>query len=263
MRLILNKHEGNDMCIQRSKTVAIFTVLAGATIAHASSRTTPWLYDTRTMTAGEVEYEQWVTWKTNKRSDANYDEFRFRHEIEWGVTDEIQMAVYFADWRHKETSTDSRTYFHDVAVEGIFQLQAPTPDQLGAALYGEIKYGDDFLELEGKLLLETENDQFTFLYNLTLEAEWEGENLDEDKGVLANAIALTYQPEPSLTIGVQAIWEIEFPEWQEQGDDVVSIGPSFSWQNDGWWLSVSPLFQVTNVASEPDLQVRLLFGIDF
>ena len=79
----------------------------------------------------------------------------------------------------------------------------------------------------------------------------------------ANAFAITYQQTPSLTFGVQALWAIEFPDWHEQGDDVVSIGPSVSYQSQGWWLAVSPLFQVTNVDSEPDLQIRLLFGIDF
>ena len=113
------------------KTVALLTVLLTTTFGIASSRSTPWLYDTRTMTAGEVEYEQWATWKTNKKSDSNYDEIRFRHEIEWGMTDELQLAIYFADWRHKETATRSRTYFHNVALEAIYQVQAPTPDQLG------------------------------------------------------------------------------------------------------------------------------------
>jgi hypothetical protein len=215
------------------------------------------------MTAGEVEYEQWVTWKTNKQSDSNYDEIRFRHEIEWGMTDELQLAIYFADWRHKETATRSRTYFHNVAFEAIYQVQAPTPDQLGMALYGEVKYGNDFVELEGKLLFEFELDKVNLLYNLSLEAEWEGDSLDEDKGVIENAFAISYQPDPSFTVGVQAIWEIEFPQWQSQGEDVLSIGPSIAWQNDGWWVTISPLFQVTQVDSEPDLQVRLLFGIDF
>jgi len=80
------------------------------------------------MTAGEVEYEQWVTWKTDKKSDSQYEEFRFRHEIEWGMTDQLQMAIYFADWRYKETSEESKALFHDVALEAIYQLQAPTPD---------------------------------------------------------------------------------------------------------------------------------------
>ncbi len=229
----------------------------------AHSPKTPWLYEPRTMPKGHVEYEQVVTWKTNKKSDSRFDEFRFRHAIEWGVTDEFQLAFYVADWRHKRTAEEEHTYFHDVAVEAIYQLQAPNPDQIGSALYGELKYGSEFIELEGKLLLEMELDQVNLLYNFTIEAEWEGQDFDEDKGKIENAFAITYQPKPSYTLGLQAIWEIEFPDWEEQGDDVVYIGPSVSWQTEGSWFSVSPIFQVTDIDSEPDLQVRLMFGIDF
>lgn len=244
------------------KTALLATVFC-TSVAEASSRKTPWLYSPRIMTVGEVEYEQWVTLKTNKQSDSEYTELRFRHEIEWGVTENLQMAVYFADWRYKKTSETSKTYFHDVAVEAIWQIQAPTLDDIGFALYGEIKYGDDFFELEGKLLFEMELDQVNILYNCTLEAEWEGQHLDDDKGVLENAIAITYEPDPNITYGVQAIWEIEFPGWSQQSDDVVYVGPSIAWQSEGWWITISPLFQATNVQSEPDLQVRFMFGIDF
>ncbi len=224
---------------------------------------TPWLYQPQTMPKGAVEYEQWVTWKTNKKSDSRFEEFRFRHEIEWGVTDTFQLAFYVADWRHKRTSSEEHTYFHDVAVEAIYQLQATNPDQMGMALLGEVKYGSEFFELEGGLLLELELDQIGLLYNFVIEAEWEGQDFDEDKGKIKNAFAVTYEPTPSTTLGLQAIWEVEFPDWSEQGDDVVYIGPSISTQSDGWWIAVSPLFQVTNIDSEPDLQVRLVFGIDF
>ena len=137
----------------RSSQLSFITsiaILASTSAAYAHGQS-PWLYDTRTMTAGHVEYEQMMTWKTNKNSDPEYDEIRIRHEIEWGVTDRLQMAVYFADWRYKKTASEEHTYFHDVALEGIYQLQAPNPEQLGVALYGEVKYGSEFLELEGKI----------------------------------------------------------------------------------------------------------------
>jgi hypothetical protein len=247
-----------------TRVIAILFAISYSPIALATPRSNPWVYDTGTMVKGEVEYEQWVTWKTNKKSDGKYDEFRFRHEIEWGVTDRLQFAVYVADWRHKETSESKHTYFHDIAFESIYQLQAANPEQMGAALYGEIKYGSEFLELEGKLLLEVEFEKVNLLYNLTLEAEWEGQDFDEDKGKIENAFAITYQPEPSVTFGLQAIWEKEFPDWNHGGNDVVSVGPSIAWQSEGgWWLNVAPIFQVTNVEDEPDLQVRLQFGIHF
>ena len=232
-------------------------------VAVASSRKVPWLYEPRTMIAGEVEYEQWITWKTNKASDSDYNEFRFRHEIEWGVTDTFQLAFYVADWRFKQTAAEEHTYFRDVAIEAIYQLQAPNPEQLGSAIYGEIKYGSDFVELEAKLLLEMDLEHVNLLYNFTIESEWEGQDFDEDNGKIEHAFAVTHEIDPSTTIGMQAVWEIEIDDWEHRGDDVFSIGPSLSWQSEGWWLSVSPLFQVTDVEDEPDLQVRLLFGIDF
>ena len=248
---------------KRTLLTILIAMIAIQSTLQASSRKTPWLYEPRTMIKGELEYEQWVTLKTNKASDALYDEWRFRHELEYGVTDKFQLAFYFADWRHKRTSTEEHTFFHDVAIEGIYQLQAPNPDQLGIGLYGEIKYGSEFVELEGKLLLELELEQTSLLYNFTLEAEWEGQDFDEDKGKVINSFAWTYQPDPSITYAVQVLWEIPIPDWDSRGDSVISIGPSIAWQKDDFWFTISPLFQVTDVDSSPDLQVRMLFGIDF
>ena len=243
--------------------ISFFTVTLLQTTLEASSRKTPWLYGARTMAPGELEYEQWITFKTNKASDSQYEEWRFRHELEYGLTDKIQLAFYFADWRHKRTASSDHTSFRDMAFEGIFQLQAPNPDQLGVALYGEIKHGSDFIELEGKLLIELELDETSILYNLTIEAEWEGQDYSEDKGKIVNSIGLAYQPDPSITYALQALWEVPIPDWDSRGDSVVSIGPSVAYQKDEFWFTVSPLFQVTDVVSAPDLQVRLLFGFHF
>lgn len=232
-------------------------------VAVATSRKNPWVYAPRTMLAGEAEYEQWVTWKTDKQSDSDYEEFRIRHEFEWGVTDTFQLALYAADWRHKHTSSSEHTYFRDVALEAIYQIQAPNPEQLGFALYGEIKHGTEFLELEAKLLFELELEHVNLLYNFTVESEWEGQDFDEDKGKVEHALAITHELNPSTTIGMQAVWEIKIDDWDHRGDDIVSIGPSFAHQSNGWWVTVAPLFQVTDIESAPDLQIRMLFGIDF
>ena len=93
--------------------------------------------------------------------------------------------------------------------------------------------------------------------------EWEGQDFDEDKGKVEHALAITHELNPSTTIGMQAVWEIKIDDWDHRGDDIVSIGPSFAHQSNGWWVTVAPLFQVTDIESAPDLQIRMLFGIDF
>ena len=51
----------------KSLTLRLFLlVVVTPQTASASSRTTPWLYEARTMTEGEVEYEQWDAWISPK-----------------------------------------------------------------------------------------------------------------------------------------------------------------------------------------------------
>lgn len=243
--------------------VAIGAIAVISLDAVATSRRFPWLYETRVLAEGEVEYEQWVTWKTDKASDDSYREIKLRHEIEWGATDQLQLALYLPDWRYKQSNDVARTQFRDIAMEAIYQLTAPGEDQWGSALYGEIKIGDELMEIEGKLLLQRDLGQWTFVYNLVFEAEWEGQHYDQDKGKIEHAFALGWQADPSLSIGAQLIWEMELPDLEDTGDSVVYLGPSIAIQKTGWWLSASPIFQVTDELGEPDMQVRLLVGLEF
>jgi hypothetical protein len=236
-------------------------VLASPAAAH--NRKFPWLYDPGILPVGEVEYEQWVTLKRDKQSDSNYEEWKFRHEIEWGATENLQLAIYLADWRYKQDSSRTKVQYRDVAFEAIYALQKGMEGDPDISVYGEIKVGDELIELEGKGLFQWDIGQTTLLYNLTLEAEWEGRHYNEDKGKLENAVAIGWQLEPTTTVGIQALYEVEFDDWAGSGEGVLYVGPSLSYQRSGWFISLSPLFQVTDVDTAADLQVRLLAGIDF
>ena len=68
-------------------SLMIQMLIPSVATAHPSQN--PWVYSPRTLAPGQWEYEQSITWKTDKQSDSNYDEFRINHEIEWGVTDAL------------------------------------------------------------------------------------------------------------------------------------------------------------------------------
>jgi hypothetical protein len=76
-----------------STHIAVLATVLCTSFVHASSRKTPWLYSPNIMNVGEVEYEQYTTWKTNKQSDSEYSEVRFRHSIEWGAAENLQTGV--------------------------------------------------------------------------------------------------------------------------------------------------------------------------
>lgn len=236
-----------------------------ATRARADERAFTFSYEATTMPKGHLEYEQWVTWKARKEVDSNFDRLDFRHELEYGVTDTWQVALYLSDWRYEEGDSvgDGGAEWRNVAVETIYQLMDPTADPLGVALYGEVKGGDELFALETKLILQKNLGQWMAVWNGTLEAEWEGNGLHEDKGELEQALGLSYQINPRWRVGAELTHGIEYADWSDWGDHVVYIGPNASFRRKAWWVTLTPGFQVTGVDEEVDFQTRMIFGVNF
>lgn len=251
------------------KRHALYVVLLGlsaiaADRVDAGERRFTFVYETTTLAKGEWEFEQWVTWKTAKESTRDFDRFDFRTEIEFGVTDTFQLGFYLSDWRYEETASKGKNSgdWRDIAVEAIWNLKDPATNPYGLALYGEIKVGDEMVEIEGKLLLQKNFGKMVLAYNAIIEAEWEGSHYEEDKGELAQTIGLSYQFSPKFLAGIEIVHEFAIPDWAGiKGKGVLYAGPNFSYRSEKWWLTVTPLFQVSHVADEPDFQMRLIFGM--
>lgn len=234
-----------------------------------AGRRAAYSYESHTESPGEVEFEQWVTWKTDKDSDSDFDRLDFRHEIEWGVTERFQLAFYY-DWRYQDgmSVADDGAEFRDVAVEAIYNLRDRETNPFGLAVYGETKIGDELFELEGKIIVDKEVDNWLFIYNATIEAEWEGESYEEDKGEFNQTFAVSQEIADELFLGLELLHEVEFDDWSMTGHNVLYVGPNISFEIEPagggeWWVTIAPLFQVTDVSGEPDFQVRMIFGIEF
>lgn len=250
--------------------VAVGAALAVADPAQADPRRFTFTNEATTMPQGEWEYEQWVTWRAHKDTDSDYHRFEFRHEIEVGLTDQLQLAVYLADWRHTDTgSTDGRTEYRNSAIELKYNLTNPTTDPIGTALYGEWKFGPDKQVLEGKLIFQKNLGPWVLAYNVVGELEWERSNAtgDFDDRVLVweNVFGVSYQVLPSLTLGAELLHEVEMDNFAlgEAGDHIVWVGPNASVRFGRYWFALTPLIQITDVASEPNFVTRLLFGVEF
>lgn len=231
----------------------------------ATERRFTYVYEATTVPKGVVELETWVTWRTRHNGDGSGgDRFDFRHELEFGVTDRLQVAIYGADWRITDNADNKRhVRYRDTAVEVIYALTNPTTDWLGSAIYGEVKVGDRFLELEGKMILQKNFGPWVVAYNATIEAEYEGAHLDEETGVFEQSLGVSYQVAPQFTVGAEVVHEVEFPNWEEAEDPVVYAGPNFSFRQGNVFATITPLIQLTDVRSEPEFQTRLIFGVHF
>ena len=88
----------------------LLTILAAAP-ASAGSRRFTYVYEVTTSPPGDVDVENWITWKTSKPDDRGFKQVEFRHELEWGITDKFQAAVYLADWNyHRGLSVGERGF---------------------------------------------------------------------------------------------------------------------------------------------------------
>src|SRR5918911_1531024 len=127
------------------KSVAIVLFLATALLAvsppPAGSRRFTYVYEVTTSPPGDVEIENWITWKTHKPDDHAFDRVEFRHELEFGITEKFQAAIYLADWNyHRGMSAGERGFTLDgSALELIYNLTNPVADPIGLAVYQEFQ----------------------------------------------------------------------------------------------------------------------------
>lgn len=233
--------------------------------AFAGARRFTYVYETATAAPGSFELENWVTWRTHRDDDHKFDALDFRHEVEFGITDRLQAAVYVADWAYRDGRSveNSGTRYDGSAVELIYNLTNAQTHVVGSSLYGELKIGDELVALESKILLEKQFGRIVVAYNAGLESEWEGKDLDERTGEFQETIGVSYEISPRFLLGGELLHQIEFVDWREPEDSFVAAGPNVSVRFGNWWATTTALAQLTDAASEPNLQLRTIVGCSF
>lgn len=230
--------------------------------SEAGDRKFTYTYEATTSPKGAWEYEQWVTWKAY-RSGGNSNTFDFRHELEVGLTDRLQLGLYLSDWRLNYEKGTGKADWRSAGAELIWNLSNPTTDFLGSALYGEVKVGDEIFVLEGKLILQKNFGPWVVAYNAIVEAEWEGRGYDEEIGVLEQTLGVSYQVSPNFSVGFEALHEVEFEDWEHASENILYVGPNFSVKSGKWFATGTVLFEALGVEGEADVQTRLIFGVNF
>jgi hypothetical protein len=229
--------------------------------ASAGARHFTFVYEATTSAPGSVETENWATW--SRTSDpARSHELAFRHEFEFGITDKFQASVYLADWFYGRDAGHPEFTYSDSAIELIYNVTSPVADPIGLSVYEEVKAGDRVLELETKLIAQKNFGRWIVAYNATLEAAWEGEHLRERTGEFQQALGISREISPSLSIGAELLHEFVFEDWRDAKHiRNFFVGPNISYRRGGWFVTVSALARATSTPNEPDLQVRAIFGI--
>jgi hypothetical protein len=247
------------------KTTSTLLALLNITIsAYAGERHFANVYETTTAAKGEIELENWVTWETRRGNGDNTNLWKFRHELEFGITDRFQVGLYLANWNlTSNTNQKVRTAYESASAEFIYRLSDPTTDPLGSALYLEVEGGHDIFALEGKLLLQKNIGRWTIAWNGVLESEWEGHGLNERVFNLEQTFGVSYEITPKFSAGAELVHEVSFDDTSKAGPNILFAGPNVSWRFKRGYITAATLFQCTNVLDEPEIQTRVIFGITF
>jgi len=143
-------------------------------IVRADEAIFAWTYTTDLLPKGRWEFEQWMTARWEKEHGI-YNVFDFREELEYGVTDNLQIVLYLnhhyvnaaddvpaEDPRHPgrrlprvyetggedvhaghDPSTPFDSYhFESVSFEAIYRVLCPYKNSIGLAFYFEPAVGD-------------------------------------------------------------------------------------------------------------------------
>lgn len=247
----------------RYSVLPILLLLLQTTAAVAGVRHFGYVYEAVTSAPGSLDIENWVTWSRTS-TPQRADQVDFRHEFEFGVTENFQASLYVADWFYANDPQHSGFSYSDSALELIYNLSNPVINPIGLSLYEEIRAGDRVFELESKLIAQKNSGPFVFAYNLTLEAVWEGPGLQNREGELQQALGASYEISQRLSVGMEMLHEFVFPDWgDKERTRNFFVGPNVCYRHRNWFVTVTALTQVTNTPDEADFQLRTIFGIGF
>lgn len=247
----------------------LVAVTSAVRLVRADPRPFTFSSDTYSVGKGQFEYEQWVSYQHHKEDDSGFDRVNIRHEIEFGLADNFDLAIYLPSWHYEDSSAGSEARFDSIDVEGVYYLTNPVRDFVGIGLYGEVQFGEGSLGLETKLLVQKDIGNWVFVYNLVLETEIEGIFADaseenEVEGELAHTFAAAYNlPGTPIFLGGEAVIESIYEDWSHYEGTTVYAGPVLSYQGDPFWVTLTPVFQLTDQADEPDFQLRMIAGWQF
>ena len=269
--------------LRRNIFVAVLALAFCAANLRADERRFTYTYEPETMPQGATEFEQWVTWRTQRTKAVGQDNFNrweLRQALEYGVSDRYTVELYLNEasqsYRNPTTGEDiSEFRFGGISLENRYMVLNPAERAVGLTLYLEPRYSGDQAEVEQKIILGQRHGNWKWAFNLTHATEW-SENLHTVEGELEASLGIARDLNTHWAIGLELRDRNELPDYHKWENTALFLGPVISCRREKWWavLSVLPQIYGVNYGGDPDgnrhlelegherLNLRLIFGID-
>ena len=226
-----------------SVRLAVVSAVAGMALCHgafAAEDMFSFTYTTDLLPKHQIEMEQTTTWKFTKNG-GTFDMLQNVTELEYGVTDALQMAVDVNwDWTHafhngpdhattppeqfSDNNPDADAHFHSarlqsVSLEAEYRILSPYTNPVGLAVLLEPERGELFKELTTKIILQKNflDDRLTTSFNFTYSPEWRWLlNADgvtkswQEETDVNYYFATSYRFAPNWSVGAEFLNEHEY-----------------------------------------------------
>lgn len=253
-----------------SRLLSVCAVLTGlvALPAYAGEGSFGWVYTLDLQPKGTLEFEQRLHINQGQ-ARGTYDLWQARTELEYGVSEDFQIAAYLntshvrANQNYSDgttsgwlvpssagTSPYSRNRIDGVSLEGIWRFSNPVIDPIGVGLYVEATTGPVKDELESRLLLQSNflDDRLVMAANLQLSTERVKFNApDIGKESMADLLlGLSYRVANHWTAGMEYRFHNDFEgySYNKQTQRAHFIGPNMHYATKAWWVTAAWRYQI-------------------
>lgn len=237
--------------------------------AYAGEGIFGWIYTLDLQPKGKYEFEQRAQWNHKQKGD--YDNVKLRSEIEYGLTDSIQIGGYLnydyvnayqndkfgetAGSDISESIDPSQRYrrfrFDSVSLETIWRITNPLTDPIGIGIYLEPEIGPDIKELEARLLLQKNfiDDRLIVASNLvfTTEKDEVASKINPEKASHFDLLAgASYHFADNWNAGFDYRYHNDYAGYfyQSVTQHAHFIGPNVHYATTNWWATVAWRHQI-------------------
>jgi len=219
--------------------------------SYADTRSYVWTYEYMTLPKGLSEIEYYLTTQVPDTSKSNVNTRKHWVELEYGITDNWDVAMYQM-WKQKNTASSSASEYDGFKIRTRYRFGQKGKFFIDPELYFEYIRDDDFSKPnvgEAKLILAKDIVNFNISYNQILERNLE----KEGKTAHEYAAGISCELFPDFKLGIESKGSYSEHEY--------AIGPTISWANKIFWISLGAAFGLNERAD--DVQSRMIVGIPF
>ncbi len=246
--------------------------------AHAGEGAFGWIYTLDLQPKGELEFEQRLQ-LTKQQASGSYNAWVSRSELEYGVTNDLQVAGYLnayyvnanQNYTNPEACGDRATCtggqpvpvetwnpaapyrkggIEGGSLEAIYRITNPVTSPVGVGLYFEPTLGKNKNELEARLLLQSNfiDDKLILAGNVVVANEqlkFVG-NGNVPESMLDFLVGASYRFAPKWFGGVEARFHNDYSSYnlQNQTQKATFVGPNLHYASKDWWFTAAWRYQL-------------------